>query len=64
MSTLERAEEQPTGICRSASAAKIRALQRERGETPCFGSIARFDCDDTLCEYRSQCHRLRAEWRR
>jgi hypothetical protein len=42
----------------------VRAIQKTRGQKPCFLSDTRFQCKDMECEWRSECIRLVAEWRR
>jgi hypothetical protein len=41
----------------------IRAMQKAQGREPCFLSDSRYECAGT-CEWKSQCKRLIAEWRR
>jgi hypothetical protein len=41
----------------------IRAMQKAQGQEPCFLSENRYECV-TACEWKSQCKRLTAEWRR
>jgi len=40
------------------------AIQRSRGEEACFLSDRRIQCKDSECEWRFECIRLVAEWRR
>ena len=40
------------------------AIQKIRGENTCFLSDTRASCRDWECEWRSECIRLVAEWRR
>jgi hypothetical protein len=42
----------------------IRAIQAARGETPCYRSEARLLCRHTTCQWRADCRRLIAIWRR
>jgi len=40
------------------------AIQKARGEDCCFLSDQRMACRETECEWRDECMRLVAEWRR
>ncbi len=40
------------------------AIQRARGEDTCFLGDTRFKCQESECEWRDDCRRLVAEWRR
>ncbi|HUL13050.1 MAG TPA: hypothetical protein VLU73_12890 [Methylococcaceae bacterium] len=40
------------------------AIQKARGEETCFLSDQRIKCKDIECEWRSECIKLVAEWRR
>lgn len=40
------------------------AIQKARGEDTCFLSDHRIRCKDSECEWRSECIKLVAEWRR
>ena len=42
----------------------IRAIQNHRGETPCFMTEHRFTCRIQHCEWRGDCRKLIAVWRR
>jgi hypothetical protein len=42
----------------------VRAIQKARGIDPCFRSEKRLNCREKGCEYRADCQRLVAEWRR
>jgi len=42
----------------------VRAIQKARGMAPCFRSDKRLCCREKACEYRADCQRLVAEWRR
>ena len=44
-------------------ASAIRAIQRQRGEEPCFSTDKRYDCTKQ-CEWRNNCIKLRAVWLR
>lgn len=48
---------------RSMLPSEIRAMQRERGEEPCFCTDKRYSCLD-LCDLRKECLKLRAVWLR
>lgn len=41
----------------------IRAIQKHRGEVPCFLTDKRYGCREE-CEWRSSCQQLRAVWLR
>lgn len=41
----------------------IRAMQRQRGEEPCFSTDKRYSCAEP-CEWRKDCLKLRAVWLR
>jgi hypothetical protein len=41
----------------------IRAIQKERGQEPCFLTDKRYSCDE-VCEWRESCQKLRAVWLR
>lgn len=41
----------------------IRAMQRQRGEEPCFSTDKRYSCADP-CDWRKDCVKLRAVWLR
>lgn len=45
-------------------ASLVRAIQRQRGETDCFGDDDRFRCTDMTCKWRSECLKPIAIWRR
>lgn len=57
-----------SGISRTGSMrselALIRAIQASRGDDACFRSDKRLGCGDLDCEWRSECCRLVAIWRR
>lgn len=42
----------------------VRAIQRHRGEPDCFGADDRFRCADMKCEWREDCLKPIAIWRR
>ena len=42
----------------------IRSMQFERGSEACFLTDKRLSCQDTGCEWRKECCRLVAVWRR
>jgi hypothetical protein len=48
-------------IRRSPEPSVIRALQRQRGEEPCFSTDKRHTCAGQ-CEWRKECHKSRAVW--
>ncbi|MDH4284233.1 MAG: hypothetical protein OEV35_02845 [Gallionellaceae bacterium] len=48
---------------RSIQPSEIRAMQRQRGEDPCFCTDKRYSCSD-LCDLRKECLKLRAVWLR
>jgi len=41
----------------------IRAIQKQRGQEPCFLTDKRYTCDE-VCEWRENCQKLRAVWLR
>ena len=41
----------------------IRAIQKQRGEEPCFSTDKRYTCHET-CEWCASCQKLRAVWLR
>lgn len=41
----------------------VRAIQRQRGEEPCFATDRRFSCNN-FCGWRADCVKLRAVWLR
>jgi hypothetical protein len=41
----------------------VRAIQRRRGEEPCFSTDKRYTCHE-VCEWRTSCQKLRAVWLR
>lgn len=41
----------------------IRAIQKQRGEEPCFSTDKRYTCNEA-CEWRTSCQKLRAVWLR
>ena len=43
---------------------RIRAIQAARGEEPCFMSEKRLVCKIEDCEWRGECRRLIAAWKR
>lgn len=45
-------------------AALIRLSQEQRGEEPCFRTDKRLLCRRDDCEWRSECRRLVAAWKR
>lgn len=47
----------------SSQASSIRAIQRQRGEEPCFSTDKRYNCAEQ-CEWRKDCTKLRAVWLR
>ena len=47
----------------SSQASAIRAIQRQRGEEPCFSTDKRYNCAEQ-CEWRKDCLKLRAVWLR
>lgn len=47
----------------SSQASAIRAIQRQRGEEPCFSTDKRYNCAEQ-CEWRKNCLKLRAVWLR
>ena len=44
--------------------ALVRSIQQERGTDACFLTEKRLSCQDTGCEWRKECCRLVAVWRR
>ncbi|TAN52615.1 MAG: hypothetical protein EPN21_03520 [Methylococcaceae bacterium] len=42
----------------------IRALQAAQGMTPCYQTDLRIYCRKVECQWRGNCRRLVAEWRR
>lgn len=42
----------------------IQAIQNARGEPACFLNDARFSCKREGCEWRNECLKLTAAWRR
>ena len=44
--------------------ARVRAEQIARGGEPCFMTHKRHLCQDTHCEWREDCRRLVAVWKR
>jgi hypothetical protein len=54
-----------TGADRAQSrVVMVRALQKERGAEACFLTEKRLFCQDADCEWRKECCRLVAVWRR
>lgn len=43
---------------------QIRSIQTERGDDPCFLTNKRLLCKDGACEWRKECRRLVAIWKR
>ena len=41
----------------------IRAIQKQRGEEPCYSTDKRYTCKED-CEWRVSCQKLRAVWLR
>lgn len=41
----------------------IRAIQKQRGEEPCFSTDKRYNCHE-VCEWSTSCQKLRAVWLR
>lgn len=41
----------------------IRAIQKQRGEEPCYSTDQRYSCNE-ICEWRESCQKLRAVWLR
>ena len=39
----------------------VRAIQRQRGEEPCFSTDKRYTCREK-CEWRTSCQKLKAVW--
>ena len=48
----------------STKARVVRAIQRRLGQPECFASDQRYECGRTDCEWRADCLRPIAEWRR
>lgn len=46
---------------RSLQPSAIRAMQRQRGEEPCFSTDKRHSCAER-CEWRKDCLKSRAVW--
>ena len=44
--------------------ARVRSIQMEQGGTACFLTDQRLFCDDHGCEWRKECCRLVAAWKR
>jgi hypothetical protein len=42
----------------------VRAIQKARGHDVCFMTDKRIQCWSAVCDWRSSCFRLIAEWRR
>ncbi len=42
----------------------VRSLQLQRGDEPCFMTDKRLLCKDNGCEWRRECRRLVAVWKR
>lgn len=58
------AEEVAPPVLPALSRQSILALQKSRGQTPCFQTEARYFCRDATCEWRGRCRCLLAVWRR
>lgn len=48
---------------RALAPSDVRAMQRQRGEEPCFSTDKRYSCSE-LCDLRKECLKLRAVWLR
>lgn len=48
---------------RSLLPSEVRAMQRQRGEEPCFSTDKRYSCS-RQCDLRKDCLKLRAVWLR
>ncbi len=44
--------------------ARIRSIQTARGKEPCFMTDKRLLCKREECEWRNECRRLLAAWKR
>lgn len=51
-------------ILQGSKKSLIQAIQQARGEQACFLDDARFSCARHECEWRSECMKLTAVWRR
>lgn len=49
---------------REMKTSRVRSIQIERGQDPCFMTSKRLTCKDQQCEWRSECCRLVAVWKR
>ena len=43
---------------------EVRAIQMQRGEKPCFMTAERLICKNFECEWRRDCRKLVAVWKR
>lgn len=51
-------------ILQGSKKSLIQAIQHARGENVCFLDDARFSCKRYDCEWRNECLKLTAAWRR
>lgn len=51
-------------LLEGSGTALIHAIQRAEGHSACFRGERRLTCDETGCEWRRECQKLIAAWRR
>lgn len=61
---LARIENVPMSAVMGSEVTLIRAVQSARDEEPCFMSEKRLLCTVDRCQWRSECRRLVAVWKR
>ena len=49
---------------RTPKPAIIRAIQRQQGDSPCFGTDERYTCSNFRCTWRVNCLKPIAKWLR
>lgn len=57
-------EQVPKAAMMGSECSLVRAIQKARGERPCFRTEKRLMCETEACEWRSECRRLVAVWKR
>ncbi len=49
---------------RGSETALVRAIQKAHGDEPCFMTDKRLLCNNLACDWRKECRRLVAAWKR
>lgn len=64
LAEIARTEHVPMSAVMGSDVGLVRAIQTTRGDDPCFMTEKRLLCKVEACEWRKDCRRLMAVWKR